>query len=306
MISNLDPSSEIFLADLLRGQRRVERAQREVTSGLRIQKPSDAPDEIDSLLQIRAARERNSQIQSNLAGAKTEADTAEKALATAANLIDRALVLTSQALGAFQTAENRKSIADEVESLTEQIVASTGTAVDGRYIFSGDRDREATYQVDWTEATGVMQLVPVSATRRIEDPAGGSFAASRTAAEIFDARNADGTPASGNVFAALAGLRTALLNDDENALSVSLGLVRESSGHLNTQIAFYGSLQRRIQDATDFAAGYDTRLQAELGTKEDADIVAAALELSQANTQIQAALSARAKLPRTSLFDFIG
>ena len=66
MLTNLDPSSELFLADLNRIQRRMATANRQVSSGKRITVASDAPDEIGSLLQLRADQERNAQIQYNL------------------------------------------------------------------------------------------------------------------------------------------------------------------------------------------------------------------------------------------------
>jgi hypothetical protein len=46
-------------------------------------------------------------------------------------------------------------------------------------------------------------------------------------------------------------------------------------------------------------------LKKELSQKEDAGAVAA-LELTQANTQLQAAMRMRSKLPGSSLFDYLG
>ena len=46
--------------------------------------------------------------------------------------------------------------------------------------------------------------------------------------------------------------------------------------------------------------------ETEISGKEDADITAAALEATQASTQMQAAFQMRAKLPHTSLFDYLG
>ena len=73
MISNLDPASELFLSNVNRIQERLAEASRQVTSGKKIAQPSDAPDQIDAVLQLRADRQRNSQIRSNLALAVTEA-----------------------------------------------------------------------------------------------------------------------------------------------------------------------------------------------------------------------------------------
>jgi flagellin-like hook-associated protein FlgL len=75
---------------------------------------------------------------------------------------------------------------------------------------------------------------------------------------------------------------------------------------LSSEQAFYGSVQNRIQDAVSFGQNYDVQLKAELSQVEDADITSAALEVTQATTQLQAAFQLKAKLPHTSLFDYLG
>ena len=49
----------------------------------------------------------------------------------------------------------------------------------------------------------------------------------------------------------------------------------------------------------------DGQLQSQLSSIQDADITASILELQDAQFQRQAAFSARAKVPPTSLFDYI-
>ena len=74
----------------------------------------------------------------------------------------------------------------------------------------------------------------------------------------------------------------------------------------NTAQAFYGTVENRITDATNYSASYDVQLQTELSQKEDADVTSAALEITQGNTQLEAAFQMQAKMPHTSLFDFMG
>ncbi len=150
------------------------------------------------------------------------------------------------------------------------------------------------------------RLTTAAATRRLEDPAGGSFAVSKTAGEIFDARNTDDTPSADNVFAALNGLRTALLNNDPAGIDSAMAAIQTASDHLNLSQGFYGTVLNRLQDAADYGQSYDLRLKTELSQKVDADITAAALALTQGNTQLQAAFQMQARLPHTSLFDFLG
>jgi flagellar hook-associated protein 3 FlgL len=307
MISNLDPASELFLSNVNRIQERLAEANRQVASGKKIVQPSDAPDQIDALLQLRADRARNAQIRSNLGMALTEVQSADGALGSALKLMDRASVLATQGANTVLDANGRRSLAQETQAILDQIIAYSRTAVQGRYIFSGDRDDAPSYQADATSATGVAQILTTAATRRIEDPAGGSFAAAQTAQEIFDTRNpSDGTPAADNVFAALSALQTALMNDDPNAVEQAASSLHAASTRLNSAQAFYGTVQNRIQNATAFADRYDTDLHTQLGQKEDADIVAAAMELSQGSTQLQAAFQMHASIPHRSLFEFIG
>jgi flagellar hook-associated protein 3 FlgL len=306
MRSSLDGNADLFLANLSRAQDRLSRAQRAIASGKRIQTASDDPDEVGPLLQLRAALARNGQVETNLQRASTEARTAEQALDQALKLLDRAVTIASQAAGPNATADVRQNLATETQGLLETMIGLSHTQVERRYIFSGDLDQYPTYELDLNSGTGVAELTVASATRRIEDPAGGNFAVSRTAREIFDLRNPDDTLAEGNVFNALNALRTALASDDTAAIASAAALVRTGSDHLNSQIAWYGSVQRRLSQATEFASAYAVRLQASIGDKEDADVAAAALEMTQANIQVQASLEARANVPRTTLFDLLG
>jgi flagellar hook-associated protein 3 FlgL len=306
MISNLTPSAETFLANMTRVQRSVEQASRQVSSGKRVTEASDAPDDVASILQLRADQTRNTQIQSNLALARTDADAADSALAAAAKLMDRARTLGAQGANFTLDAAGRQSIAGEIQSIQDQMLAVSQTTVQGRYIFSGDQDGGPAYQADPTSPTGVARLNFSAGTRRVEDPAGGSFAVTKSASEIFDAQNDDGTPSTSNVFAALNNLCLALTANDTDQINAAVGALQTAADHLNTTEAFYGSVQTRIQDATNYGSSYGLQLKTELSQKEDADVTAAAMALNQGTIQLQAAFQMQAKMPRTSLFDYIG
>jgi flagellar hook-associated protein 3 FlgL len=306
MISNLNSSSEAFLANMQRVQRRVEDANRQVSSGKRVNVASDAPNELDTILQLRTDDIHNSQIQENLGVAKADADAADGALTSATLLMDRATTLAAQGANFTVDATGRQSIAAEIESLQEQMTAISNTTVQGRYIFGGDQGSNPPYAVDLTQANGVSQLTNSPATRQVEDSSGGSFAVSQSAHDIFDSRNPDGTFASDNVFTALNNLRLGLLANNTAQITAASASVQLASTHLNTAQAFYGTVQNRIADATSYCASYDVQLKTELSAKEDADITAAALTMTQGNTQLQAAFQMQAKMPRTTLFDFIG
>jgi flagellar hook-associated protein 3 FlgL len=315
MISYLSPSSEAFLANVDRVQRAVEDANNQTSSGKRVNVASDAPDQLATILQLHTDEIHNTQIQENLSVAQADAQAADGALSSATQLMDRARVLAAQGATFTTDAASRQSMAGEVQSLLEQMVSISRTTVQGRYIFGGDQDSSPPYDVDLSSSNGVTTLTSSPATRRVENSAGGSFAVSQNAQQIFDTRNPDPdptddppitTPAADNVFAALNNLRVGLLANDTAAITAASGSIQLASNHLNSAQAFYGTVENRITDANNYSATYDVQLKTELSQKEDTDVTAAALTITQGNIQLQAAFQMQAKMPHTTLFDFMG
>jgi flagellar hook-associated protein 3 FlgL len=306
MITNLDGSSQLFLAGLDRVQQHLAQINQEITSGKKISQASDAPDQVGSLLQLRADQAHNQQIQANLTIAQTGAQAADSALASAIQVMDRALTLAAQGASTTTDTAGRQSMAQEVQSLQAEMVSLSQTTVQGRYIFSGDQGGAPVYSLDAAAPGGVDKLADVTATMLEEHPAGGTFAVAKTATEIFDLHNSDGTVASGNVFTALNDLETALAADLPANVTQAITEIKAASTQLNSMQAFYGAVENRIQDAQTFATQYDTQLQTQLSQKEDADVVADALDLSQTQTHLQAAFQMQASMPRKSLFDYLG
>jgi flagellar hook-associated protein 3 FlgL len=305
MISNLSPQSQQFLAAVGFAQQRIALANRQLSSGLKIQAASDGPDVVSELLQLRANLQKNSQLTDNLGLARSDADVADTSLSSATQLMDTALSLAAQGATATTDASGRQAIAGQVEGILQQMVAYANTQSAGRYIFGGDADTSAPYQLDLSQANGVDQLTTAAATRLIEDPAGGSFPASQTAQEIFDDRNPDGSTPNDNVFAALNSLRVALLNNNTGGITAATTSLKAASDHLNVSLGYYGTVQNRIQDATTWAGNYNLQLQTQISQLQDADVAAASLELTQGTTQLQAAFASEAQIPRYTLFNFL-
>jgi flagellar hook-associated protein 3 FlgL len=300
MISGMDPNSERFLTDLDQVQQRIERAQAQISSGLRVNKPSDGPDQIHDIIESGADLARIDQITQNLTRVKVEVDAGEAAVAAALPLLDRAATLASQAAGSTATAAQRKLIASEVEALQQQMVALTNTRVDGRYIFAGDLDQSQPYTLDLTSAAGVTPYAGTVATREIEAPSGARFTTARTAQEIFD------DPGGSSALTALNNLRLALETDDQPGIESALVAIGAAGDHVNQQLFSYGTAQNQVAAATDAASKAHLRADEALSGARDADLVEASIELARASTQQQASLAARARLPRTSLFDYLG
>ena len=235
-------------------------------------------------------------------------DAADNALSSSIQLMDQAVSLATEGANATATAAAQQDLAQQVQGIQRQMVANSNTNVQGRFIFSGDDDGTQAYTFDLTATTtnSVDQGSTAASTRQIEDPAGGSFAASLTAQQIFDDRNADGSYANDNVFQALNNLYNALVGGNSDAIGATISNLDAASDHLNSMQLFYGGVEDQIQNAQTFANTNNTQLQTQIGNTEDADIPTAVMELTQASTSEEAALQMQAKMPTSTLFDYLG
>jgi len=305
IISTLSPAAQAFLAGIDNVEQQITTATRHITSGLKIGTPADDPAQIDDLLQLRADQRLNTQIATNLTMANSVASSADNALGGAIQVVETAIQIATQAANSLTGQNTDTSLALQVQGLLSQMVNYSQTQVQGQYIFSGDQPESPSYQLNLGSPQGADQLLTAAATQQIQDPAGGSFAVSQTAQTIFGSQNADGTPAGDNVFAALNNLRNALLSSSTAGVQSALGNLQQASRHLNDMQSFYGEVEQRIQSATTYSNMRSTELLTQIGSIQDADVTSDAMLLAQAKTQLQAAFTAEAEAPKSTLFDYL-
>jgi flagellar hook-associated protein 3 FlgL len=299
-------ATQSYLADLNRTEAQINQAQSEVTSGYRVQTPSDDPAAIPQILQYQADLNQNQQIQSNLSTAGTELSSADSALQTAVQALESATSIATQGASTSASASDDTDFATQVQGLLQTLVSVSQTQVNGRYIFSGDQPSSPMYQLN-AAGDGVTQQFAASSTRVIVDTNGNSIPIAETAQQIFDVQNSDGTPATGNVFAAVTELLTALQNNDQPGVAQAATDLQSADTYLNRQLAFYGEAEDRVTSATNVATQVKTQLTSQLSNLRDADIPTVSVELTQSQLDEQAALSVEAQVQQQkNLFSYLG
>lgn len=302
MFNTVSTATNLFLANLSNLEQRLTTSQLQLTSGLRINNVSDAPDQVGQMLQLKADISRNNQIKTNLTTVQAEVNSAESAINTAGLLMDKAVQLASQGNNTTTTVDQRKLLATQVEAIMTQMVNLANTKFENRYIFSGNNDQVQPYAgVDLTQPNGVGTYQGSSNNKQVEGSNGSNLTVSLTAAQIFD-----GGGATTSVFQVLTSLYNDLMTNNTANLSTDSANLSTASGYLSAQQAQYGNFQNQITDALTYQGQLDTQFKAQLSAVQDADPIAAATALTQGETSLQAALQAEAAMPKKSLFDYIG
>jgi flagellar hook-associated protein 3 FlgL len=306
MISGLSGSNEQFLTSLNILQNSLSQADEELSTGLSVNEASDAPQEIQDIFETRAELGQATQSTQNLSTIQGQVQAADSGVQSAIQLLNSALELGSQGSSSGVSTTTLSSLASQVQGLQAQLVAISNTEVSGVYVFSGDTSGSPPYQVDTSSPTGVDQLItPQQTTLQIAGPSGVTFQVSMTAQDLFDQQDSSGNPTANNAFLALTNLAQALQGGDTSTITQAVDALQTAANYVNDQTGFYGAAENNISSALDLAQKFQTQDQTQLAGLEDANTAALAVQVSHDSTNMDAALSAQAHIPTSSLFDYL-
>ena len=306
MVSGLSASNQQFLASLNLLQSNLNQTDEQLSSGLSVNQASDAPESIQDIFETRAELGQANTSAQDLTTIQGQVQTASTAVQSAIQLLNQAVSLGSEGASSDASATTQLSLASQVQSLQAQLVAIANTDVGGVYVFSGDLNGSAPYQVDTSNPTGVTQLVtPQQSTLQIAGPSGVTFQISMTAQDLCDQQDANGNPTANNAFAALTNLAQALQSGDSSTITQATDALQTAADYVNSQTGFYGAAENNVSSALDLAQKFQTQDQTQLDGLQNADMATLAVQATQETTALDAAMSAEAHMPTTSLFDYL-
>jgi flagellar hook-associated protein 3 FlgL len=122
---------------------RLEKYQEQLSTGKKIQRPSDDPVVAMKGMYYRTSLTEIEQYQRNLSEIYTWMDNSESALDHATQVLQRARELVVQGKNGTLTPQDQQAIAREIEQLKKDLVQVANTKVAGKYIFNGTNIAQA-------------------------------------------------------------------------------------------------------------------------------------------------------------------
>ena len=275
------------LRNLQANASRMSLAQERVSTGRRINRPSDDPGQTWTALKLRDAISELEQYVRNIDGADRTMSASENALGSAGDMLQRARELAVQGANGALSPSDRQAIAKEVDQLTAALLAQTQAKSAGSYLFSGFQTNTAPYAT----ATGAYQ--GDSGAIMMRTGTSGTVKTNVTADVAF-------APA----LAALVAL-SGELNAGTQVSGATLTAVDTGLNALISARAEIGARQNRLAEARtylDDGIFTSTRLLSEL---EDADMPEAIMDLTQRESMYEAALRVNARILQTTLLDVL-
>jgi flagellar hook-associated protein 3 FlgL len=279
----------------------MNEAQRQIASGKKVEVASDSPADVQAIVQNQSDLARVQQSEANLNRLNSEVGMASTVLEGAAKLMDLARSTAAQAMNSMTDDSTRQLLAAQIQDIETQMVGIANSTNAGRYLFSGDADTTPPYSIDFANTPPFTATTTALATRMGVDSMGNTFPIAMTATDIFD-----NATAGHNILQSLEDLRQGLLTGNVAAISTANTNLATAATHMGTVQSYYGTAQSRITSALDVASKSELSLQTNLSGLTSADMAQAITAEQSAQTQQQAVLAMRAKMPRGSLFDMLG
>ncbi|MCF8061395.1 MAG: flagellar hook-associated protein FlgL [Deltaproteobacteria bacterium] len=295
-------------------------ANQVVSTGKKINRLSDDPVGLVSVLSLRSSLEYIGQLERNITMGRSWLNMGETALSQVEDLLSQTKALTIQMSSDSQGAEERANSAEAVEGFFQQILSLANTEVDGRYIFAGTNTDTVPYVLgtdDGGNAAVTYQGNDKAFEVRIAESI--NVAVGRIGTDIFGTWGNDltadgdpltdnwGDPAEGtnNIFKTLLDLKESLQSNDEAGIRGTMDELDTQLNRIRALIADTGSKLNRVElketIIQDLRLTYTDR-KSEL---EDADVAEAIMDLQAKQLAYQAALKSSSQVMKLSLVDFL-
>ena len=275
---------------------RMQRLQEQLSSGRRLTRPSDDPQQSGKALQLRSELRRAEQFGRNGEDGLARLGAADDTLTSATALVRRAhdlvVGVSSSSLGAAE----RQATAREIEGLRASLLQLANTSHLGRPLFGGTAGVETAFAADGTYLgnSGAGAAVERTLARGV------SVQVNLDGLEVF------GPDASGpGLLQALDATVRHLDANDQDALLGDLDSIETAQTRTQNALTKVGALYNRVETMRDRASQSVTSLKSGLSDVEDVDLPATIVDLQVQQTAYQAALSATARVVQLSLVDFL-
>jgi len=280
-----------MLSNLFKSQSQMNKYMNQINTGKKIERPSDDPVIVMKGMGYRTEVAEVEQFRRNTSSIWNWMDHSDDTLDKTTKAIQRIEYLAVQAANDTYEESQRKSIAEEVGQLKQQLIELGNTKVNGKYIFNGTDLEEKPINADGTinKGDGYDKKVLVEVSKGIR------FDVNVSPGDVFDE----------DLFKNIDNFIQALNDNDQAAIDTSVSELNTSAQKIIDSRAELGARMNRLELIEDRLSHQEIIAQDTMKTNEGVDFEEAVMNLLTQETIHRAALSAGSKIIQPSLVDFL-
>jgi flagellar hook-associated protein 3 FlgL len=291
---NPNPMPDL-LAALNQTELEEQQAELQISTGKSVNEPSDNPTAAALLVENNDQATFTGGYLQSVSAVQGQLSTAGSTLGSITNALQQALSLGVEAGGGTLSAGDLAAITNQLQGIQSQLVSLANTTYEGNYIFAGTETNTAPFVVDDTSPSGV-DYAGNTDVNTVSIGSGYKLAVNVPGSQLFSAPGND-------VFLAINNLIQAVQTN--TGIPAAVNAVSAASSYLSAQTVFYGNATDQTQSQTTYLNAAQLQISQQQNTLGGVNMATAASNLTQAQTDSQAALAAIGKLSQNSLFDYL-
>jgi flagellar hook-associated protein 3 FlgL len=287
---------------------RMEKYQRQLATGKKIEFPSDDPIVATRALKLRTDVAEIDQFKRNVKDAQSWMDITENTVGNIGDILQRAREITVQASNGPLTGDDTRKIKEEIDQLQKQVIQLANTTYSGRYIFTGYKtdkalmDSTGDFITDVTMAENIKYQVGV----------GDDINVNVTGAALFNnsVDIAAGPAPAGTIIDNLKKLSAALnvvppTNPDTSLIGSLIGKFDVNMETVLSVRADIGARQNRMELTENRLASDNINFTKLMSENEDVDEAETIMNLKNEENVYRASLAGGARIIQPTLVDFL-
>ncbi len=291
-------TASMTLNDLQQSLNRLDTTQQQLSSGKKINQPSDDPYGTSQAMSLNGQLSSLNDYTNNITDGNAWTQQATTSLGDIDSMVQRVRELVVQASNGTYTQSDLNASASEVNQLIDAIKQEANASYNGQYIFSGTSTGTAPYQ---TGATDTYQGGTGSVNRLIGPNT--TLSVSTNISSLLGNGQASG---DGGLLDTLRTIASDMQSGNTGAIGgADLKNLDSNFGTLTQMEANVGAITNRLTLASTRIQQLQNSDTAALSNVQDADMATVAINFSTEQAAYSAALKAGANIVQSSLLDFL-
>ncbi|HZK54263.1 MAG TPA: flagellar hook-associated protein FlgL [Desulfosporosinus sp.] len=285
--------SQNLLRNLEAAQGRMDYLQNQLSTGHRINRPSDDPAGIQNAMRLKSNISSVDQWKKNADEALSYMNTTDSTLGGITSMLQRVKELAVQGANGTLAAVDKEAVVEEVDQISKHLKMMANTQIGSKYIFSGTATDKPLIAPDGDFSTDINGL-PVN----FEVGSDLSLDISVSGEKLFGDANS-------GIFKTLTDLKSALTTNNSDDINNALGDIDTDIDNVIMLRSGLGARTNRmtaLQEQLDYTSG---NLQQSLSSIQDADMAKSITDFTNSQNVYKAALAVGAKIIQPSLVDFM-
>lgn len=284
------------LRNLRQQLKQINESLTQVSSGLRVAKPSDDPVAAGQILRAKSQLDAFDRYRRNIDTANSRLSLEEDVLSKLTSMLEEAKEIAASQLSPAADENSREVAQHQIQELINSALQLGNTRLGNYYIFGGEQGGTPPFESGTVPAPNTLP----QGEKRIEIGQNHLLPTNHSAEEVFG---------SSGFLLAMTQLRDAFGtphgNDPTDAIGDAISAIDDAFANIQSLLAEVGSRMSVLEMAAANAETFEVNMHSIKSSLQDADLTEAITHLVNRQVAYQSALMATSRVIQTTLADYL-